>query len=167
MASILFDFSESHSVATWQPINDAVMGGVSSSHLHHDPAGHAVFSGHISFENGGGFASVRCQPGDFGRKDGKAYVLHVLGDGNIYKLNLRTDNAFDGINYQARFTPTADAWGTCRCTLADFVPTWRGRLVRESPPLDFAHVRQIGLMIADRQGGSFALAIQSIAVEIA
>jgi hypothetical protein len=32
------------------------------------------------------------------------------------------------------------------------------------PPLDPARVRQMGLMIADRQAGPFALAIRSIAV---
>lgn len=82
-------------------------------------------------------------------------------------LNLRTDYAFDGINYQARFNPAPGAWTTCSFALADFVPTWRGRPVPDPPPLDFAHVRQIGLMIPDRQGGPFALAIRLISVEIA
>jgi hypothetical protein len=34
-----------------------------------------------------------------------------------------------------------------------------------APPLDPARVRQIGLMIADRQVGSFTLAVGSILVE--
>lgn len=150
----------------WNPINDGVMGGVSSSQLRHDPAGHAVFTGRVSFDNNGGFASVRCQPGDLGRKDVTAYLLEVYGDGKRYKLNLRTDNSFDGINYQARFDPPPGVWSTCRLASADFLPTWRGKPVPDAPPLDSSRVRQIGLMIADRQEGTFDLAIRAIAVDI-
>jgi len=162
----LIDFADPSAVARWGPINDGVMGGVSSSQLRHDPAGHAVFTGHVSFENNGGFASVRCQPCDLGRVGVAAYLLEVRGDGKRYKLNLRTDNAFDGINYQARFDPPPGVWTTCCLASADFLPTWRGRTLPDAPLLDTDQVRQIGLMVADRQGGDFELAIRSIVVEI-
>ncbi len=90
----------------------------------------------------------------------------MRGDGKGYKLNLRTDNSFDGINYQARFDPPSGIWTTCRLASADFLPTWRGKPVPDAPPLDTSRVRQIGLMIADRQEGTFELAIRSIAVDI-
>lgn len=163
MTAVLFDFSSPRSVALWDPINDGVMGGVSQSELRHDPARHAVFAGHVSFENNGGFASVRCQPGDLGRKDVIAYLLEVRGDGKRYKLNLRTDDGFDGVNYQTGFLPPTGIWTTCRLASTDFLPSWRGRPVPDAPPLDTACVRQIGLMIADRQAGPFALAVRSIA----
>lgn len=167
MTSLLFDFSDPLAATLWNPINDGVMGGVSQSQLRYDPAGHAVFAGEVSFENNGGFASVRCQPMDIGRRDVTAYLLDVCGDGKRYKLNLRTDNSFDGINYQVQFQPPAGIWATCRLASADFLPSWRGRPVPNAPPLDSVRVRQIGLMIADRQEGPFALAIRSIAAEIA
>ena len=151
----------------WNPINDGVMGGVSHSQLRHDPAGHAIFTGQVSFDNNGGIASVRCQPGDFGRNEVIAYLLEIRGDGKRYKLNLRTDNSFDGVNYQARLEAPAATWTTCRLASADFLPSWRGRPVPDAPPLDTARLRQIGLMIADRQEGPFALAVRSIAVETA
>jgi NADH dehydrogenase [ubiquinone] 1 alpha subcomplex assembly factor 1 len=165
MSSVLFDFSTARSVALWQPINDGVMGGVSRSQLHHDPAGHAVFAGQLSFERNGGFASVRCLPDNLGVAGAIAYSLEVRGDGKRYKLNLRTDNSFDGINYQARLDPPSGTWTTCRLANADFLPTWRGRPVLDAPLLDTARVRQIGLMIADRQEGPFALAVRLIAAE--
>jgi NADH dehydrogenase [ubiquinone] 1 alpha subcomplex assembly factor 1 len=167
MTAVLFDFSDPRSVALWNPIDDGVMGGVSRSQFRHDPAGHAVFAGHVSFENNGGFASVRCQPCDLGRMEVVAYLLEVRGDGKRYKLNLRTDNGFDGVNYQARLEAPAAIWTTCRLASADFLPSLRGRPVPDAPPLDTARLRQIGLMIADRQEGPFALAVRSIAVEIA
>lgn len=166
MTSLLFDFSDPQSAGLWNPINDGVMGGVSQSKLRLDPAGHAVFAGHVSFENNGGFASVRCQPMDLGRKDVAAYLLEVCGDGKRYKLNLRIDNSFDGVNYQVHFHPPAGIWTTCRLASADFLPSWRGKPVPDASPLDTFRVRQIGFMIADRQEGPFALAVRSIATEI-
>ena len=65
MNRVLFNVAEAAVAASWQPINDAVMGGVSVSSLRFDPAGHAVFEGSVSFERNGGFASVRCLPQAF------------------------------------------------------------------------------------------------------
>jgi hypothetical protein len=166
MTAALFDFADPASVASWRPINDGVMGGLSIGLLRHHPAGHAEFAGRVSLDNNGGFASVRCLAGDFGRNGVLAYLVDVRGDGRRYKLNLRTDNGFDGVNYQARFDPPAGNWTTCRIAVADFVPTWRGRPVPDAPPLDVTRIRQIGLMIADRQAGPFCLAIRSIGVAV-
>ncbi len=162
MPRCLIDFETPASVASWSAIDDAVMGGVSHSSLHHDAAGHAVFSGVVSLERNGGFASVRSPVLDPGAPDVTAYLLEVSGDGQRYKLNLRTDDTFDGINYQASFAPPAQAWTQISLALTDFRPRWRGRSVPDAPPLDPARVRRIGLMIADRQAGPFALAIRSI-----
>ena len=90
----------------------------------------------------------------------------MCGDGRRYKLNLRTDNSFDGVNYQVQFHPSAGIWTTCRPASADFLPSWRGKPVPDAPALDTSRVRQIGLMIADRQEGPFVLAVRSIAAEI-
>lgn len=161
----LIDFSARESIERWSPINDAVMGGISESRLHFDPAGHAVFSGNVSFANNGGFASVRCIPTPLGAPGVTAFLLEVMGDGKQYKFNLRTDDTFDGVNYQCRFQPTAGIWTTCRLPSADFLPTWRGKPVPDAPPFNPAHLRQVGFMIAGRQEGGFSLAIRGISVE--
>jgi hypothetical protein len=160
-----FDFTAADSVTGWAPIDDRVMGGISHSHLRHDPAGHAVFEGLVSFERNGGFASVRVQATDLAGEGVTAYLLAVRADGKRYRLNLRLDHGFDGINYQASFLPPVDDWAQLRLPLADFQPTFRGRTLADAPPLDPARVRQVGLMIADRQGGRFSLALRSIGVE--
>jgi hypothetical protein len=141
------------------------MGGVSVSRLWHDPAGHAVFEGTVSLERNGGFASVRSRPLDLGIPGATAFLLEARGDGKRYKLNLRTDDAFDGVNYQAAFQAPEGTWTLVRVPLSGFLPTFRGRRVPGAPPLDPARVRQAGLMIADGQAGSFALALRSIRVE--
>lgn len=161
---LLFDFASADAAACWSPIDDAVMGGLSHSRLQDSGAGYAVFAGDVSLANGGGFASVRCRPAALGMAGATACTVEVAGDGRRYKLNLRTEDAFDGVNYQLQFTPPAGGWVRITLPLADFAPRWRGRLVPDAPALDPAHLRQLGLMIADRQAGAFRLAIRSIAL---
>ena len=126
----------------------------------------------MSADNNGGFASVRSAlappaPGGFGNEgldagDRDAIELEVRGDGRRYKLALRTDRGFDGVNYQAAFAPPAGLWTRVRLALADFRPTWRGRPVPDAPSLHGARIEQVGLMIADRQFGGFELAVRGI-----
>ena len=75
------------------------------------------------------------------------------------------DNSFDGVNYQAVFEAPAHIWTQLSLPLTDFQPSFRGRRVPGAPPFDPARLQQIGLMIADRQAGPFALAIRSIGFE--
>jgi hypothetical protein len=37
----------------------------------------------------------------------------------------------------------------------DFIPTYRGYTLREKPALESKDISQIGIMIADKQSGSF------------
>jgi len=161
----LFRFDLAASVADFSAIDDRVMGGRSASRLRHDPAGHAVFEGEVSLAEGGGFASVRSRPLALGDAQAVACRLEVLGDGRRYKLNLRTDDRFDGVTYQAAFEPVPGAWTVLRLPLASFVPTWRGRPVEAAPALLPGNLRQLGLVIGDRQAGAFALALRCIALE--
>ena len=57
----LFDFTTATNSTAWQIVNDDVMGGVSTSRFQVRTNG-AVFSGVVSLENNGGFASVRSSP---------------------------------------------------------------------------------------------------------
>ena len=55
----LFDFSSPQAAASWGPIDDRVMGGISNSTFLYKDSSGALFSGEVSMEHGGGFASVR------------------------------------------------------------------------------------------------------------
>lgn len=160
---LLFDFSDPGAVAQWAPIDDRVMGGTSRSRLRHDAAGHAVFEGVVSLAQNGGFASVRSTPGARGKPGGKVGLIEVRAAGQQFKLSLLTDDGFDSLNYQTPFEPTAD-WQVLQLPLAAFRATFRGRDVPGAPALDPARIRQVGLMIADRQAGPFALDIRRISL---
>jgi NADH dehydrogenase [ubiquinone] 1 alpha subcomplex assembly factor 1 len=161
----LFRFETAASVADFSPIDDRVMGGRSASRLRHDPAGNAVFEGEVSLAEGGGFASVRSRPLPLGDAQAVNCRIEVLGDGKRYKLNLRTDDLFDGVTYQAPFEPVPGEWSVLLLPLVSFVPTWRGRPVEGVSALRPQSLRQLGLTIGDRQAGAFALKLRSIALE--
>jgi NADH dehydrogenase [ubiquinone] 1 alpha subcomplex assembly factor 1 len=161
---LLFDFSDPVIVHAWSPIDDRVMGGISSSALRHDLTGHAVFEGTVSLERNGGFASVRSGPAARGLPGAAACIIEIRGDNKQFKLSLLTDDGFDSLNYQASFTPSGTGWQTLRVPLATFRATFRGREVPGAPALDPARIRQVGLMVAARQTGPFALDIKRISL---
>lgn len=155
----LFDFNEPNSVETWRIVNDGVMGGLSSSRMQWQAGGTARYSGHVSLENNGGFASVRTAPQDFGLTVHTGLRLRVRGDGNIYKFRIRTDDNFDGVTYSLDFTAPAGNWQEIELPFADFKPTWRGRTLPNVGPLQPADIRQLGFLISDKQQGEFALEV--------
>lgn len=160
MVGIVFDHAGV--VVPWHAVDDRVMGGVSSSRMRFDPDGHAVFEGTVSLAQGGGFASVRAVTNALQAPGIQGYALELGGDGRRYKFSLRTDTRFDGITYQADFEAEAGRWQIIHLATSAFVPRFRGRAVIDAPTFASDAVCQVGMMVADRQAGPFALAIRSI-----
>lgn len=158
----LFDFSDPRSVDAWRAIDDRVMGGVSRSRLRHDPAGHAEFEGDVSLAQNGGFASVRSSPGERGQAGATICLIEARGEPKEFKLSLLTDDGFDSVNYQVGFAPDTHHWQTISLPISSFRASFRGRDVPDAPALNPARIRQVGLMIAGRQSGPFALDIRRI-----
>ncbi len=155
--TIIFDFQTATNSPAWQVVNDDVMGGVSTSQFQLLTNGGAIFSGVVSLENNGGFASVRSSPVRENLNGCDAFVLRVRGDGRRYKFTVRTESGFDAPNYQGEFTTKRGAWEEHRLSFKDFVPTFRGRVLTDVPPLDPAKVTSVGLLISDKQAGPFRL----------
>jgi len=145
----------------WRNIDDAVMGGRSSSDMVVEN-GAAVFRGEVSLRNNGGFASVRSDPQDHDLSRFDGLVLRVRGDGKRYRLRLRTTRTFDGVSYQASLEPAASTWQEVAIPFTAFEPVFRGRRVPNHPKLDPAEIQTFGLLIADRQEGPFRLELEWI-----
>jgi NADH dehydrogenase [ubiquinone] 1 alpha subcomplex assembly factor 1 len=159
---LLFDFSTEHAIDAWMPINDVVMGGESTGWLEATGNDSVAFIGLVSLENNGGFASVRSRPREHDLDGFSGLELRIRGDGRRYKINLKTGLRADGILYRAVFETREDEWQTLRLPFEEFLPTFRGRIAREAPPLDLSCVASLGLMISDRQDGPFRLEIAGI-----
>jgi monofunctional biosynthetic peptidoglycan transglycosylase len=155
---ILFDFTTATNSPGWQVVNDEVMGGVSTSRFEVLPHG-AVFSGVLSLENNGGFASVRSSPVRQSLSGFDAFVIRVRGDGRRYKFTVRTGTGFDTPLYQCDFTTKRDEWEEYRLPFKDFIPTFRGRVLTDAPPLNPAKVTSLGFLISDKQEGPFQLEV--------
>ena len=156
---ILFDFRVSTNSSAWQIVNDDVMGGVSTSSFHILTNGGAVFSGVVSLENNGGFASVRSSPARHDLTGSGCFVIRLRGDGRRYKFTARTETGFDAPLYQCAFETKRGEWEEHQLAFKDFVPTFRGRILAGVPPLEPGKITSVGLLISERQSGPFQLEV--------
>lgn len=158
----IFNFSSEETSGNWKIINDVVMGGVSESSFVITEDATAKFSGTLSAENNGGFASVRTELPKDNFNDFDGVKIKVKGDGKIYSLRFKTDLNFDGVSYQAKFKSDKEEWIEFKIPFKDFKPTYRGRFVPNQPELKSNDIRQIGILIADEQWGEFEMYTQWI-----
>ena len=157
---LLFDFDSPGSVDGWYVQNDTVMGGVSSSSVNWDD-GDLVFSGVLSTENNGGFASTRGPIIEaITEPVFDAIAVESQGDGRTYLLQVRTDTD----NYVQRFTPQS-MMSKSMLALDDFVATdWRLEPLANRPPLMSNAIRQLAIYLLDKQVGEFVLRVGSFAL---
>lgn len=159
----LFDFRAGSPVEAFV-VNDGVMGGRSSSRLELADEGFAVFSGNVSLENNGGFASVRLPIPPRAMAGATHLVLRVRGDGQRYQARLRSGRQWDGVSWAAEFEASRSGWVTVEMPLDGFEPTFRGYRPRRAGPVAPAEVGQVGIMITDKQVGPFRLEIEWVGV---
>ena len=161
---VLVDLDDASEVATWETVNDPVMGGKSTSRITFGDGG-LVFSGKISLENSGGFASARSpQDPDIGRRATGAESLRVraVGDGKTYVLKVGTEG--QPWSYIQRFTTEGGVQRTYDLPLEGFTPV--GMRLDPAPnapqTLDPSSISQVSVYILDKQQGPFELAISAI-----
>lgn len=148
---LLFDFTNpSQDVKQlWGAVDDVVMGGVSESSIRLIPNA-ALFSGNVSTANSGGFVSVRTRnfdtPLDLCAYDG--IELRVQGDGNRYKLILRSEEKWDGVGYCYSFDTIYNTLMTVRIPFADLIPVFRAKTLKDYPPFDPSRTTSFQLMLS-------------------
>ena len=164
MHRLIVSFVEPINASKWIVVNDNVMGGISRSIVSINPDGYMLFKGNVSLKYGGGFASVRSsyENWEIGNFDG--FVIKVWGDGKSYQFRCRMGNNFDGVAYRHYFQTNNENWQEIRLPFSKFVPTYRGRILSDVKPLDPNAIRNLGLMISDKQSGNFNLKIAWIGV---
>lgn len=162
----IYEFKNSDEINSWRIVNDGVMGGLSQSKVTWNEKENTLdFSGKVSLENNGGFASVRAIPQNFNQKVFKKIKLRVKGDGKIYQFRMRSTRNFDGISYTLDFETDKDKWEEIELEVEDFDPTFRGRVYPQYGKFKSSELQQIGILIANKQVGKFHLEIDWIRVE--
>ncbi|MEH1945828.1 MAG: CIA30 family protein [Nostoc sp.] len=148
---LIFDFTKPSAELkdNWGALDDVVMGGVSASNIQL-VENTALFAGNVSTANSGGFASVRTKNFDppFNLSGYEGVKLRVKGDGQRYKIFLRTDTTWDGIGYSYSFDTVANTWIDIQIPFADLTPVFRAKVVKDAPPIEQSRICSFQLMLS-------------------
>jgi NADH dehydrogenase [ubiquinone] 1 alpha subcomplex assembly factor 1 len=114
----------------------------------------------VSLENNGGFASLRSPTNDYDFSNCAGFFIKVKGDGKTYSLSFRQKKYFTGYNYNLRFKTEKDQWQIIKLPFNDFKLKYYGREVSDFNPPDTKEIKQLSILISDRQQGPFKLEIE-------
>jgi hypothetical protein len=161
---VLVNLDSAGDAAAWTTVNDPVMGGKSTARIEFGNSG-VVFSGNISLENNGGFASARGPENpDIGRRATGATSLGVraIGDGKTYLLKVGT--AGQPWSYIQRFTTEAGVQRSYQLPIEDFEAVGMRLAPAPDAPqtLDPASISQVAVYILDKQQGPFEITVSEI-----
>jgi len=172
---LLFDFTNPNAEIkeTWGAVDDVVMGGVSQSNIRLGN-NQAIFSGIVSTDNNGGFASVRTRNFDtpLDLSDYEGIELKVTGDGKRYKFITRCEGKWDGVGYCHSFDTIHNFPTTVRIPFRDLIPVFRAKTVSEATGIDASKIYSMQLMLSKFEydgelnpkfeAGSFTLQVEYI-----
>ncbi|AQQ01736.1 CIA30 family protein [Pseudoalteromonas aliena] len=158
--NVLLLSTEANADQRWYIVNDSVMGGISNSQVVQTQDS-LVFTGNVSLDNNGGFASIRTELNTQSQNT-KGIMLRVKGDGQTYQLRLRTTDYLDGAAYTHSFKTVKNEWLNINFIPSDFTLSFRGRVLDQQPTIDFNDIKQLGFMIAGKQEGKFKLEVSKI-----
>jgi len=158
----LIDFSDESVTDQWISVNDNVMGGISEGKFRITDNNTLVFSGDLSLENNGGFASIRTRPADLNLEGYDKIGLRLKGDGRTYYFNLMTSSRSPASSYRAAVQTQKDTWQEVQINLKDFVYTSFGRIIGGAAPLKAKDIQRLGFTLSDKKSGPFLLEVSEI-----
>ena len=161
-AQNIFDFGSDLHLKNWYIVNDDVMGGVSTAKLTINNSGHGVFSGKISLENNGGFASARHNFKKINVSKDNTINIIVKGDKKKYQLRIKENNS-DYHSYVYNFI-TSGKWEVISINLYDMYPSYRGRKLNDQNFCGY-HINQLSILISNKVEENFSLLIDKIYIK--
>ena len=156
------DFAVQEVRSQWGVTNDDVMGGISNSKISVSEEKLLIFSGEVSLENNGGFASLRSPIDDYDFSDYEGFLLKIKGDGKTYNLSFRSTKYFTGYNYTQKFQTEKDSWQIVSLPFKDFNLKYYGKEISSFKPPDQSNIKQLSILISDKQQGPFRIEIEWI-----
>lgn len=163
-AKTVFDFDEPGAGDNWFSVNDGVMGGISKGSFRITADGSLLFSGTLSLENNGGFASIRSRNVAIDLDGATALLVKARGDGRTYWAEIRERNQQGASSFRAYLPTVEGELKTIRIPLSDFKFQTFGRSI-PMRALNTQAAQSIGFTIADKQPGDFRLTIESIGID--
>ena len=160
--NMLIDFTDKKAGHQMNVVNDGVMGGLSQGIIEMKQNDSLLFKGNISLQNNGGFSSFRIAGKLWDLSAWKGVEILVKGDGRTYGLRATTDETFlrSSVSFTADFKTVKDEWVKLQIPFSKMKASWRGRKLDRN--FDPAQIKGLGIILADKQAGKFALEIKSI-----
>jgi len=160
--NMLIDFTDKKAGHQMNVVNDGVMGGLSQGIIEMTQNDSLLFKGNISLQNNGGFSSFRIAGKLWDLSAWKGVEILVKGDGRTYGLRATTDETFlrSSVSFTADFKTVKDEWVKLQIPFSKMKASWRGRKLDRN--FDPAQIKGLGIILADKQAGKFALEIESI-----
>ena len=160
--NMLIDFTDKKAGHQMNVVNDGVMGGLSQGIIEMTQNDSLLFKGNISLQNNGGFSSFRIAGKLWDLSAWKGVEILVRGDGRTYGLRATTDEKFlrSSVSFTADFKTVKDEWVKLQIPFSKMKASWRGRKLDRN--FDPAQIKGLGIILADKQAGKFALEIKSI-----
>jgi uncharacterized surface protein with fasciclin (FAS1) repeats len=150
-------------VKGWQTVLDGVMGGRSTGRIAAGEGGTLRFTGELSLENNGGFSQIRTAVPEGTYAGMAGLIMRVKGDGRSYQCDIRSSRLrLMAGGYQSVFKTKAGEWTEVEIPFAECVANSFGQRMRNAPALDPASIESVGITLADKQGGPFAIEVDWI-----
>ncbi|MAA80536.1 MAG: hypothetical protein CL916_14875 [Deltaproteobacteria bacterium] len=118
MFSLRIEFGEDGN-ASWFPLNDDVMGGVSTSSVQSTDKT-LIFSGEVSTDNNGGFVSLRSPNREYELEDYTQVEVSYKSSGQDFMMILADHAAWYMPEFRHEVLPTSEEWTTVTIPLSDF-----------------------------------------------
>lgn len=160
--NFLLDFGTNKNSPQWTAINDTVMGGRSQGSVSFNQNS-LSFQGSISFDNNGGFASVR---GPFQASDLSAYTaveIRYKTTGQAVALTLENHRPFYMPYYKKTLPNSAGNWETITLSLAEFKAYRLGKATGDLLSKEvLKDIIRIGFINGEKKEGAFSLEVNYI-----
>ena len=158
----IFDFNLNSDLASWKIINDAVMGGVSTSKFYLNTNGNGTFAGNVSLENNGGFCAVKYVFEPLILNNASHFCIRLKGDGKKYQFRVKTHST-DSHSYIFPFQTSTD-WQTIEIAITELYPAFRGQKLN-LPNYGGFNLEEITFLIGNKKEETFRFLIDSIEVK--
>jgi hypothetical protein len=123
-----------------------------------------VFSGIVSLKNNGGFASIRSPLKEYDFSNFSGLKLKVKGDGKTYSVSMKQTYNFTGYFYTVNFNTSRDEWIEVQLPFDKFKLKYYGRTIDETPDIPLDKMKEVSLLIGEKQEGRFRILIDEISL---
>ena len=159
--STLLNSSVMKSKDKWRIVNDGVMGGLSSSSVSVNDD-KIIFTGNVSLENNGGFASLRSPVKEYNFEGYVGIELKIKGDGKCFSISMKETSYFTGYFYTTTFETKKDEWIVVHIPFNQFKLYYFGQETNSNKKIPLNNIKEISLLIGDKQAGEFKAEIDYI-----